>query len=127
MTVDLKTEWYSKYCQLAAANVLNRDKQLRFDYNKLRKARDASALHYDDCIPRDVLELFRNIYETTVKMAGPFNNNTSGSNEPTDDEQNILLQVLLNIHIGYQMITGDLLNTQFSEHYSEQFARRIID
>lgn len=123
MTTDLKTEWYSKYCQLAAANVLNRDKQLRFDYNKLRKARDASALHYDDCIPRDVLELFRNVYETTVKMAGAY--------EPTDDEQNILMQVLLNIHVGYQMITGDLLNTQFSEHYSEhyseQFARRIID
>lgn len=120
MTVDLKTEWYSKYCQLAAANVLNRDKQLRFDYNKLRKARDASALHYDDCIPRDVLELFRNCYTATCQVAGNYTPND-------DDEQNILMQVLLNIHVGYQMITGDLLNTQFSEHYSEQFARRIID
>lgn len=122
MTADQKIkmtpEWYSKYCQLAAANVLNRDRQLRFDYNRLRKARDASALHYDDCIPRDVLELFRNVYETTVKMAGSY--------EPSDEEQNILMQVLLNIHVGYQMITGDLLNTQFSEHYSEQFARRMI-
>lgn len=117
--VTMTREWYSKYCQLAAANVLDRDNKLRFDYNRLRKARDASALHYDDCIPRDVLELFRNVYETTVKMAGAYT--------PNDEEQNILLQVLLNIHVGYQMITGDLLNTQFSEHYSEQFARRIID
>ena len=122
-------EWYSKYCQLAAANVLNRDRQLRFDYNRLRKARDASALHYDDCIPRDVLELFRNVYEATVNMAGPFNNTDDVAipKEPNDMEQGILLQVLLNIHVGYQMISGDLLNTQFSEHYSEQFARRIID
>lgn len=117
--MSMTREWYSKYCQLAAANVLDRDNKLRFDYNRLRKARDASALHYDDCIPHDVLELFRNVYETTVKMAGAY--------KPNDEEQNILLQVLLNIHVGYQMITGDLLNTQFSEHYSEQFARRIID
>lgn len=125
----MTSEWYSKYCQLAAANVLNRDKQLRFDYNRLRKARDASALHYDDCIPQDVLELFRNVYETTVKMAGPFNNTDDVAipKGPNDMEQNILMQVLLNIHVGYQMITGDLLDTQFSEHYSEQFARRMID
>lgn len=121
-------EWYSKYCQLAAANVLDRDNKLRFDYNKLRRARDASALHLDEQVPRDVVELFRNVYETTVKMAGPFNNTDDVAipKEPNDEEQGILLQVLLNIHVGYQMITGDLLNTQFSEHYSEQFARRMI-
>ena len=125
----MTSEWYNKYCQLVAANVLDKEGKLRFDYNKLRKARDASALHYDDCIPRDVLELFRNCYAATVKMAGPFNNTDDVAipKEPNDMEQNILMQVLLNIHVGYQMITGDLLNTQFSEHYSEQFARRMID
>lgn len=100
-------EWYSKYCQLAAANVLNRDNELRFDYNKLRKARDASALHLDEQVPRDVVELFRNVYNTTVKMAGLY--------EPNDTEQNVLMQVLLNIHVGYQLITEDILYTTFSE------------
>lgn len=100
-------EWYSKYCQLAAANVLDRDNKLRFDYNKLRRARDASALHLDEQVPRDVVELFRNIYNTTVKMAGSY--------EPNDTEQNVLMQVLLNIHVGYQLITEDILYTTFSE------------
>lgn len=103
----MTSEWYSKYCQLAAANVLNRDKQLRFDYNKLRKARDASALHLDEQVPRDVVELFRNVYNTTVKMAGDY--------IPDDTEQNVLMQVLLNIHVGYQLITEDILYTTFSE------------
>lgn len=110
-------EWYSKYCQLAAANVLDRDNKLRFDYNKLRRARDASALHLDEQVPRDVVELFRNVYNATVKMAGPFNNTNDVAipKEPNDTEQNVLMQVLLNIHVGYQLITEDILYTTFSE------------
>lgn len=106
-TCNITTEWYGKFCQLAAANAKDRNNNLRFDYGTLKKARDAGALHMDDQIPLTVVELFRNVYNTTVKMAGPI--------ELNDRTENVLLQVLLNIQVGYQLATGDILFTTFSE------------
>lgn len=106
-TCAVPTEWYAKYCQLAAANVKDRNNNLRFDYNVLKRARDAASLLMDEQVPQAIVELFRNVYNTTVKMAGPI--------ELNDRTENVLLQVLLNIQVGYQLATGDILFTTFSE------------
>lgn len=103
----MSNEWYAKFCQLAAANVLDRNQHLRFDYTTLKRARDMGALRHDNAIPADIVTLFQNVYKTTCQMAGDF--------VPDEKQQNVLLQVLLNIHVGYQLITGDIMYTTFSQ------------
>lgn len=101
-TCHITTEWYGKFCQLCAANALDRNGQLRTNYDTLKKARDAATLHMDDQVPGDIVELFQNIYKATCTM-------TKFTPTMNDRTENVLLQVLLNLLVGYQLATGDIM------------------
>ena len=91
-------EWYTTYCQNAAANVLDRDGHIRFTYEMLSGSLAAASNHSTSEIPNAVLNLHDNI----VKLC----NNKHGKQAFGDNEEYALLLTLLNIHAAYLMISG---------------------
>lgn len=91
-------EWFTTYCQNAAANVLDRDGKVRFTYEMLSGSLDAASRHSASEIPNAVLNLDDNIQRLC-----------DARNEPqkmNEDDQYALLLTLLNIHAAYLMVSG---------------------
>ena len=84
---------YAKYCQNAAANVLNKDGHVRFTLEQLNRAMDQCSQHADN-IEQPVLELHNNI----LKLCELQNMDVSA--------EYTLLITLITIHMSYIWITG---------------------
>lgn len=91
-------EWFTTYCQNAAANVLDRDGKVRFSYEQLKSALDGAADHCASEIPNDILNLDDNIQRLC--------NNKHGTQQTSENDNYTLLLTLCNIHAAYLMISG---------------------
>lgn len=91
-------EWFTTYCQNAAANVLDKDGHIRFTYAQLKAALDAASEHRAEGIAPTVLSLHDNIVTLSDKRNGDIT-------LEKHDEYALLL-TLLNIHAAYLMISG---------------------
>ena len=93
-------EWFTTYCQNAAANVLDKDNKIRFSYNDLKDSLTAASEHRAEAIVTDILKLHDNIvnlcnarnYEKAIVLS--------------ENNEYALLLTLLNIHAAYLMISG---------------------
>lgn len=92
-------EWFTTYCQNAAANVLDRDGKVRFTYAQLKAALNGAADHCVSEIPNDILNLDDNIQRLC--------NNKHGQQPSSgDSDMYTLLLTLANIHAAYLMVSG---------------------
>lgn len=96
--MSISREWFTTYCQNAAANVLNKDGQVRFTYIQLKASLDAASRHCASEIPNVILNLHDNI----MKLCDARN----GKQELKDNDEYALLLTLLNIHAAYLMVSG---------------------
>lgn len=91
-------DWFRRYMNHVAANVVNRDGNVRFSYSELRTALDAVTSNHDEDVPQSVLQLFANIIGALPQI-------------PIDEKQErVLFLALLNCHMAYLLATGFLLN-----------------
>ena len=91
-------EWFTTYCQNAAANVLNKDGTVRFTYEMLSGSLDAASNHRVNEIPNVVLSLHDNIIALS--------NTRNGKQSISENDEYALLLTLLNIHAAYLMVSG---------------------
>lgn len=91
-------EWFTTYCQNAAANVLDKEGKVRFTYEMLSGSLDAASRHSVSEIPNAVLNLNDNI----MKLCDA----RHGIQSISDNDEYALLLTLLNIHAAYLMVTG---------------------
>ena len=91
-------EWFTTYCQNAAANVLDRNNEVRFTYATLKAALDAASRHCVSDIPNEILNLDDNIQKLC--------NNKHGGQTSSQNDQYTLLLTLCNIHAAYLMVSG---------------------
>lgn len=91
-------DWFTTFCTQCAANVLDRNNDVRFSYTTLSTALLAVENNDDFQVPRDVVELFRNIVG--------YCNKVKGQQEFTDNEEHALLLTLLNIQAAFTMVCG---------------------
>lgn len=91
-------EWFTTYCQNAAANVLDKDGKVRFTYEMLSGSLAAASNHSTSEIPNVVLNLHDNI----MKLCDARN----GIQSINDNDEYALLLTLLNIHAAYLMVSG---------------------
>lgn len=97
-TTAFSREWFTTYCQNAAANVLDKDGKVRFTYEQLMSALDGASEHKALEIPSAVLNLDDNIQKLC--------DNKHGSQKMTENDSYALLLTLCNIHAAYLMISG---------------------
>lgn len=91
-------EWFTTYCQNAAANVLNKDGEVRFTYTELKDSLVAASEHRAEGIVPAILKLHDNIINLC--------NNKHGQQVLKDNDEYALLLTLLNTHAAYLMISG---------------------
>lgn len=97
-TTAISREWFTTYCQNAAANVLDKDGKVRFTYEQLKSALNSAADHCAIEIPKDILSLDDNIQRLC--------NNKYGIQPSSENDNYTLLLTLANIHAAYLMISG---------------------
>ena len=97
-TAAISREWFTTYCQNAAANVLDKDSHVRFTYEMLSGSLTAASNHSTSEIPNAVLNLHDNI----MKLCDSRN----GIQSIGDNDEYALLLTLLNIHAAYLMVSG---------------------
>lgn len=91
-------EWFTTYCQNAAANVLDKDGKVRFTYTELKVSLDAASDHRISDVPNNVLRLHDNIVTLS--------NNRNDKQNLTNNQEYAVLLTLLNIHAAYLMVSG---------------------
>lgn len=91
-------EWFTTYCQNAAANVLDRDGKVRFDYSELKTSLDAASEHRAADIEEPIMILHDNI----MKLCNARHEHVN----PEPNNEYALLLTLLNIHAAYLMVSG---------------------
>ena len=91
-------EWFTTYCQNAAANVLDRDGKVRFDMSELKTSLDAAANHNSDNIDQTITDLHCKISQLC--------DTKHGSQHTSVNDNFALILTLLNIHAAYLMISG---------------------
>jgi hypothetical protein len=91
-------EWFTTYCQNAAANVLDRDNAVRFSYTDLKDSLTATTEHRIECVVPAILKLHDNI----IKLC----DNRCGEQALKNNDEYALLLTLLNIHAAYLMLSG---------------------
>lgn len=91
-------EWFTTYCQNAAANVLDKEGKVRFTYTQLKSALDGAADHCASGIPNDILNLDDNIQKLC--------DSRNGQQTLSTNDQYTLLLTLANIHAAYLMMSG---------------------
>lgn len=91
-------EWFTTYCQNAAANVLDKDGKVRFTYAQLKTSLDAASEHKAEGIVPSILKLHDNIVKLCDSRNGP--------QKMEDNDEYALLLTLLNIHAAYLMLSG---------------------
>lgn len=94
----MNTEWFRKYMNNVAANIANKEGNMRFSYRELRTALNALEERHEEDVPENVLQLFANIMGVLPQI-------------PLDEKQErVLFLALLNCHMAYFLISGFLLN-----------------
>ena len=88
-------EWFTTYCQNAAANVLDRDGKVRFDYTELKESLRAVTDNVGEVDPA-VMDL----HEKIVQLCNNKCQHAEGA------KQSALILTLLNIHAAYLMVSG---------------------
>lgn len=111
-------EWFTTYCQNAAANVLNKDGEVRFTYEQLSAALTGAANHCTSEIPNDVLNLDDNIQRLC--------NNKHGPQKMSENEEYALLLTLANIHAAYLMISGLWKTTPVVQEGKDEYGFEIF-
>ena len=91
-------EWFTTYCQNAAANVLDKDGKVRFTYEQLSGSLIAATRHSSAEIPNAVLNLHDNIVALSNKR--------NSEQKLSENDEYALLLTLLNIHAAYLMVSG---------------------
>jgi hypothetical protein len=91
-------EWFTTYCQNAAANVLDKDGEVRFTYIELRDSLNAASEHRAECVVPAILKLHDNIVNLCDARCG--------KQMKGDNDEYALLLTLLNIHAAYLMLSG---------------------
>lgn len=91
-------EWFTMYCQNAAANVLDKDGEVRFTYIELRDSLNAASEHRAKGIVPAILKLHDNIMNLCDARCG--------QQMKGDNDEYALLLTLLNIHAAYLMVSG---------------------
>ena len=91
-------EWFTTYCQNAAANVLDKDGTVRFTYEMLSGSLAAASNHSTSEIPNVILNLHDNI----MRLCDTRN----GKQTLSENDEYALLLTLLNIHAAYLMVSG---------------------
>lgn len=91
-------EWFTTYCQNAAANVLDKEGKIRFDMSELKVSLAAATDHDSENVDTSVMALHNNI----MKLC----NMRNGEQNPSSNEEWALLLTLLNIQAAYLMISG---------------------
>lgn len=91
-------DWFAQFCLQSAANVLDRNGELRFSYVQLSQSLDGCTNGDDSKIDPAVLDLFRNIVQHCNKVKGP--------TELSDNDEHALLLTLLNIQAAFTMVCG---------------------
>lgn len=99
-TTAISREWFTMYCQNAAANVLDKDGKVRFSYVDLRDSLTAASEHRAEAIVPVILKLHDNI----VNLCNARNGN--GNEELSQNDEYALLLTLCNIHAAYLMVSG---------------------
>lgn len=89
---SVDNRWYAQFCNLCAANVLNKEGQVRFSYEQLHQALNDP----DGAVSEDIVVLERNIINACNKQYGTQDPRTGAP----------LRLTLLNIHAAYLMLTG---------------------
>lgn len=92
------SDWYRQYMSHVAANVMDRDGNVRFTYKQLRGALDAVTSNHNEDVPEDVLRLFANIINALPPIT------------LSDRAERVLFLALLNCHMAYLLCTGYLIN-----------------
>lgn len=88
----MSREWFTTYCQNAAANVLDRDGKVRFTYEQLKAGLDS--------VGEDVPNSITDLHEKIVQLCNNKCQHAEGA------KQSALILTLLNIHAAYLMISG---------------------
>ena len=88
-------EWFTTYCQNAAANVLDRDGKVRFDYTELKESLRAVTDNVGEVDPA-VMDL----HEKIVQLCNNKCQHAEGA------KQSAVILTLLNIHAAYLMVSG---------------------
>lgn len=91
-------EWFTTYCQNAAANVLDKDNKVRFSYTDLKDSLNAASEHRAEAIVPAILNLHDNI----VNLSNTRNDKQALS----ENDEYALLLTLLNTHAAYLMVSG---------------------
>lgn len=91
-------EWFTTYCQNAAANVLNRDGEVRFTYTELKDSLVAASEHRAEGIVPAILKLHDNICHLC--------DTRHDGTKLTENDEYALLLTLLNTHAAYLMVSG---------------------
>ncbi len=91
-------EWFTTYCQNAAANVLDKDGKVRFTYEQLAGSLDAASRHDAPEVSTPVMLLHDNI----INLCDTRN----GKQTWSENDEYALLLTLLNIHAAYLMLSG---------------------
>lgn len=110
MTV-VDNKWFAQYCNLCAANVLNKQGEIRFTQKDLS---DRNGI-----VPQSVLELHRNIMTACNKQFGTAYNANNETGE-------ILLTTLINIHTSYLQINGVWEETEQGEGGEDEYGFEIF-
>lgn len=98
----MNPEWFRKYMNLVASNIMDRTGKVRFNYITMRTSLNALQEGKDELVPQPVLELFRNIVGALPKI------------ELNDRQQVTLLLALLNCHMAYGLVSGYTLKEDVS-------------
>lgn len=94
-TTAISREWFTTYCQNAAANVLDKNGKIRFTYEQLKSSLDAISEDRPDGIDDSIDALCENIIQLCDSRHGK-----------TEGKKSLLLLTLLNIHAAYLMLSG---------------------
>lgn len=88
-------EWFTTYCQNAAANVLDKDGAVRFSYTELKESLAAVTDNVGEVDPA-----VTDLHEKIVQLCNNKCQHAEGAN------QSALILTLLNIHAAYLMVSG---------------------
>lgn len=91
-------EWFTTYCQNAAANVLDKDGKIRFDMSELKTSLAAAADHNSDSVEQPITDLHCKISQLC--------DTKHGSQHTSVNDNFALILTLLNIHAAYLMVSG---------------------
>lgn len=96
--MTISREWFTTYCQNAAANVLDKDGHVRFTYEQLSRSLTSASNRSTSEIPSKVITLYDNIVALSNKR--------NGEQKLSENDKYALLLTLLNIHAAYLIISG---------------------